>query len=244
MEEKELKTSVGQRIVILLIAVIMIGSIIASYAAIVINNSSNKGDSSSSTSKISDEKKAEMKEAYQKKAAEFAQATKSDYDKFVKYKSEVKAFNETTANENGLQTKDLEAGTGEEVKQDGSNYLAYYVGWCADESVFDSSFDDNENPTSFTRALDPAMGLIEGWVQGVKGMKIGGVRRITIPGELAYGESMEICGGKNKPLRFLVMAVAKDDSLKTLTEEVSEAQMRYQYAEADLDYDEIMKKNS
>ena len=244
MEEKELKTSVGQRIVIILIAVIMIGSIIASYAAIVISNSSSSNKDDSSSSKISDEKKAEIAEAYQKKAAEFAEATKSDYEKFVQYRTEVKAYNETTANENGVQTKDLEAGTGEEVKEDGSNYLAYYIGWCADESVFDSSFDDDSNPTGFTKALDPSMGLIEGWLQGVKGMKIGGVRRITIPGELAYGESMEICGGTNKPLRFLVMPVARDESLETLTAEVMDAQMRYQYAEHDLDYDEVMKNNS
>lgn len=238
MEEKELKTSPKQRFFIILIAIIMLGSMIASYAAIVLNNGNST--SASDSSEISDEKLAEYEEAYNEVVAKFTEKTKSDYDKFIQYKGEVKAFNETTANEEGLKTKDLVEGTGEEVKEDGTNYLAYYVGWCADESVFDSSFDDNDDPTGFGKVLDPSMGLIEGWTQGMKGMKIGGVRRITIPGELAYGDSMEICGGTNKPLRFLVMPVERSDSLEKLSEEVETASMRYQYAQYGMDYDSMM----
>ena len=84
------------------------------------------------------------------------------------------------------------------------------------------------------------MGLIEGWTQGMKGMKIGGIRKITIPGELAYGDSMEICGGKNKPLKFIVMAVEKTDELAKMSEELEEASMRYQYAQYGMDYDGMM----
>ncbi|MBR3115641.1 FKBP-type peptidyl-prolyl cis-trans isomerase [Candidatus Saccharibacteria bacterium] len=238
MEEKELKTSPKQRFFIILIAVIMLGSMIASYAAIVLNGSSGSS-SDEDSSKISEEKTAEYEEAYEKKVAEFAEKTKDDYKKFVAYKSEVKAYNETSANEGGLKTKDLLEGSGEEVKEDGSNYMAYYVGWCADESVFDSSFDDNDNPTGFSRALDPSMGLIEGWTQGMKGVKIGGIRKITIPGELAYGDSKEICGGTNKPLKFIVMAVEKTDSLTKLSDELEEAYMKYQYAQYGIDYEQM-----
>ena len=123
---------------------------------------------------------------------------------------------------------------------DDSDYLAYYVGWCADESIFDSSFNDNDNPTAFKGILDASLGMIEGWSLGVDGMKIGGIRRITIPGELAYGESMEICGGYNKPLRFLVMTVENEGKMKTLASELDEASMRYQYAQYGIDYDEMM----
>lgn len=237
MEEKELKTSPKQRFFIILIAVIMLGSMIASYAAIVLNGGSG-GDTDTDT-KISPEKMAEYEEAYNEAVAEFGEKTKGDYDKFMHYKSEITGYNEASANEGGLKSRDLVVGSGEEVKEDGSNYLAYYVGWCADESVFDSSFDDNENPTSFAKALDPSMGLIEGWTQGMKGAKIGSVRKITIPGELAYGDSMEICGGKNKPLKFIVMAVAKSDSLTKLSDKVQEAYMRYQYAQYGIDYDSM-----
>lgn len=240
MEEKELKTSPKQRFFIILIAVIMLGSMIASYAAIVLNNGGSGSSASADTEEISEEKAAEYEEAYNDIVAKFGEKTKGDFDKFIQYKSEIAGYNENSANEGGLKSRDLAEGSGEEVKEDGSNYLAYYVGWCADESVFDSTFDDDENPTAFSKILDPSMGLIEGWTQGMKGMKIGGVRKITIPGELAYGDSMEICGGENKPLKFIVMAVEKSDSLTQLSEELEEATMRYEYAQYGIDYDEMM----
>ena len=240
MEEKALKTSPKQRAVIIIIAVIMLGSIIASYAAIILNGGGASGSTDDTTNQISDEKVEEYTKAYEDKVAEFTELTNDDYSRFMEYKSEIAAYNETSANENGVQKKDLKEGSGEAVKDDGSNYLAYYVGWCADESVFDSSFDDNDNPTGFSKVLDPAAGMIEGWTQGVEGMKIGGIRRITVPGELAYGESMEICGGTNKPLRFLIMAVPKEDPLKSLSAELDEAYMRYQYAMYGIDYDQMM----
>ena len=82
--------------------------------------------------------------------------------------------------------------------------------------------------------------MIEGWNEGVKGMRLGGIREITIPGELAYGDSMEICGGYNKPLKFLVMTKAKEDPLKTLASDLDTAYMRLQYANYGVDYDEMM----
>lgn len=239
MEEKELKTSTKQRIFIALIAVIMVGSIIASYAAIVINGSKSSADDGES--QIDDAKVAQYEEEYMAKQAELADATKSDYETFIQYKGEVKAYNETSANENGVQTRDLLKGAGEKLADGDNNYLAYYVGWCADESVFDSSFDSNDNPTKFVNILNPSAGMIEGWNKGVVGMRLGGVREITIPGELAYGESREICGGTNKPLRFLVMAVANEDPLKTISEDLETAMMKVQYAYYGMDYDEIMK---
>ncbi len=240
MDEKELKTSPKQRFFIILIAILMLGSIVASYAAIVINGSQGSDSGTGEESSISEEKRQEYEDAYNKKVAEFAEATKDDFNKFIKYKSEIKAYNETSANEQGVQTKDLEVGTGRTLESGDTDYLAYYVGWCADESVFDSSFDNNDEPTAFSGILDASAGLIEGWNTGVEGMKIGGIRRITIPGELAYGESTEICGGYNKPLRFLIMTVANEGSMKTLASELNEATTKYQYAQYGIDYDALM----
>ena len=237
MDEKELKTSTKQRVIIAIIAVLMLGSIIAGYAAIIMNG--GKSSSTSDESKVDEAKIAEYQEAYNNVLAEFSETTKEDYDQFIAHKSEIKAYNETSANENGLQTRDLEKGSGDKIDEN-SNYLAYYVGWCADETIFDSSFDDNENPTAFSKILDASLGMIEGWNEGVKGMRLGGIREITIPGELAYGESMEICGGTNKPLKFIVMAKAKEDPLKSLAEKVDTAYMRLQYAQYGMDYDEMM----
>lgn len=237
MEEKDTKTSPKQRFFIILIAILMVGSIIASYAAIVVSGASS--NTVSTTPEVDEAKVAEYKEAYEKEVAKFSEKTKGDFDKFIKYKSEITAYNEAEANDSGVDIKDLKKGSGDTVSED--NYLAYYVGWCADESVFDSSFDNNDNPTAFAKVLDPTLGMIEGWTAGVEGMKIGGIREITIPGELAYGESMEICGGKNKPLRFLIMAVENNDELAELSDSLDAAYMRYQYAQYGIDYDEAMK---
>ena len=238
MEEKELKTSTKQRVVIIIIAIIMLGSIIASYAAIIING--GKTSSGSGESGISEAKILEYENDYNAKLAVFKDATKSDFDKFVAYKSEIKAYNETSANTGGVQTQDLLKGSGRKLAEGDSDYLAYYAGWCADETVFDSSFDDPSDPKAFAKILDASLGMIEGWNLGVEGMRIGGIREITIPGELAYGEQMEICGGYNKPLRFLVMVVAKEDPIKTLAEELDTAYMKLQYAYYGIDYDAEM----
>lgn len=235
MDEKELKTSTKQRVFIILIAILMVGSIIASYAAIVISGSQG---SSSDTPEVDEAKIAEYQAEYEKKSSELKELSKDDFKRFVSHKSEVvKAYNETSANEGGVQTRDIEKGSGDKVTSD--NYLAYYVGWCADETVFDSSFDNAESPTAFKGVLDPSVGLIEGWTKGVEGMRIDGIREVTIPGELAYGDSQEICGGTNKPLKFMIMAKAKEGKLAELAQEMTELQMRIQYAYYGIDYDSV-----
>ena len=237
MDEKELRTSPKQRIFIIFIAVLMVGSIVASYAGIVA--SGNQGSSSSSTGEVDEAKIAEYEEAYEKISAEFTEATKGDFEEFNQYKGEIKAYNESSANESGVQTKDLKEGDGRKLSSGDEDYLAYYVGWCADESIFDSTYNDNENPTGFSKILNASLGMIEGWKTGIDGMKIEGIREITIPGELAYGESMEICGGKNKPLKFLVMAKENTGSLGEMAAKLDEAQMKLQYAYYGLDYDSV-----
>ena len=58
----------------------------------------------------------------------------------------------------------------------------HYTGWLTNGEIFDSSVVRKE-PIEF--GLD---GLIKGWQQGLPGMKVGGVRRLKIPPELAYGD--------------------------------------------------------
>lgn len=234
MNENELKTSPKQRIVISLIAVVMLGSIIASYVAIILNNSNNNNSGESS---ISPEKVAEYENDYNEKLASFKAATQGDFDKFIQYKGEIKAYNEAAANDGPVATKDLVIGDGDEITADNANYYAYYVGWCADETIFDSSFDDNDNPKSFAKILDASLGMIEGWVTGVTGMRINGIRVVTVPGNLAYGTSMEICGGFTKPLKFMIMAKRKSEERTKMATELDNAYMKYQYALYGIDYD-------
>lgn len=235
MEEKELKTSVGQRVAIALIAIIMVGSMIASYAAIIISGSSS--GSSSDTEGIGNERIAYYEEAYYTKLNEFKNASQEDFETFWQYKGAIAGYNENAANEGGLVRQDLLTGSGRELSDGDTDYLAYYVGWCADETIFDSSLDDETNATAFSSALTGSADMIAGWTTGVIGMRLGGVRVITIPGELAYGDSTEICGGYNKPLKFLVMTVANEDPLRTLKEELSLAYTKLYYAYYGIDYE-------
>jgi FKBP-type peptidyl-prolyl cis-trans isomerase FkpA len=87
----------------------------------------------------------------------------------------------------GLQYEDKIEGTGTEA-QAGNNVDVHYTGWLqnSDGSAgkkFDSS-KDRGDPFSF--ALGAGQ-VIKGWDEGVQGMKIGGVRLLTIPSSLGYG---------------------------------------------------------
>lgn len=210
MEQKALKTSTSQRIIIAVIAILLLGSTIAAYVAIVAS-SGKKTD----TSKLEEEYTA-----IQTKVNEYSTTLSSQYfDTFSSFRSAVKAYNAESANAVGVQKTDLKEGTGRELAADDLNYFAYYIGWCPDETVFDSSFDNFSNPTSLKAPIYAGQGLIEGWNQGVIGMKIGGVREIQMPGELAYGSSREICGTTNSPLKFIVMPIV-DNHLSELESEL------------------------
>ena len=84
-----------------------------------------------------------------------------------------------------FSTLDLKVGTGAEAAN-GRNVTVNYSGWVYDPAGTDnkgSRFDAGSFP--FTVGT----GVIPGFSQGVVGMKVGGLRRITIPPNLAYGNS-------------------------------------------------------
>ena len=83
-----------------------------------------------------------------------------------------------------LQTEDILEGQGEEVKS-GDTISVHYTGTLLDGRKFDSSLDRNE-PFSFTLGAGE---VIAGWDQGIVGMRVGGKRKLTIPPNLAYGET-------------------------------------------------------
>jgi FKBP-type peptidyl-prolyl cis-trans isomerase len=81
-----------------------------------------------------------------------------------------------------LEKVDVKVGTGAEAVS-GKTVKVHYVGTLTNGTKFDSSRDRNE-PFSFRLGAGE---VIKGWDQGVAGMKVGGVRKLTIPGDLAYG---------------------------------------------------------
>lgn len=80
-----------------------------------------------------------------------------------------------------LQVIDTVVGTGDEVPV-GATITAHYTGALVkDGTIFQSSHDFGD-PVTF--GLNQ---VIAGWTQGVPGMKVGGVRRLVIPSQMAYG---------------------------------------------------------
>jgi FKBP-type peptidyl-prolyl cis-trans isomerase FkpA len=82
----------------------------------------------------------------------------------------------------GLQYIDLKVGTGA-TAQDGQTVSVHYTGWLENGKKFDSSVDRGQ-PFSFPLG---AGRVIKGWDEGVKGMKVGGKRKLIIPSNLGYG---------------------------------------------------------
>ena len=80
-----------------------------------------------------------------------------------------------------LEVIDIEVGTGETVNP-GATITAHYTGaLCKNGVIFQSSHDFGE---AITFGLDQ---VVRGWTEGVPGMKVGGMRRLIIPSEMAYG---------------------------------------------------------
>ena len=104
------------------------------------------------------------------------------------------------ANATGLKHQDLKVGDGPEAVS-GKTVDVHYTGWLEDGTKFDSSLDRGE-PFSFRLGAGQ---VIEGWDQGVAGMKVGGKRKLTIPPDLAYGQ--EGAGGVIPPGATLVFEV-------------------------------------
>lgn len=90
----------------------------------------------------------------------------------------------TTAS--GLRYEDTQAGTGAEAVK-GKLVSVHYTGWLDKAgqrgSKFDSSVDRGE---PFKFPLGAGM-VIQGWDEGVAGMKEGGKRTLYIPSKLGYG---------------------------------------------------------
>jgi peptidylprolyl isomerase len=114
-------------------------------------------------------------------------------------KPEIEFPGETPPTE--LVIEDLIPGDGAEVVA-GTTVSAHYVGvaWSTGEE-FDASWNRGE-PLDFRVGVGQ---VIQGWDQGLLGMKVGGRRRLEIPAHLAYGDRG--AGGAIAPGESLIFVV-------------------------------------
>jgi len=100
----------------------------------------------------------------------------------------------------GLIIEELVLGEGA-VAAAGQSVTVHYTGWLTSGKKFDSS-KDRDDPFVFPLG---AGRVIRGWDEGVRGMKVGGSRKLTIPPELGYGARG--AGGAIPPNATLVFEV-------------------------------------
>jgi peptidylprolyl isomerase len=84
----------------------------------------------------------------------------------------------------GLQYDDILVGSGK-MAEPGTNVSIHYTGWLLDGTEFDSSLKSGQ-PLKFQIAGGQ---MIQGFDEGVRGMRIGGKRKVRIPWQMAYGEA-------------------------------------------------------
>lgn len=108
--------------------------------------------------------------------------------------------------EGGIIIEELKIGDGYEVQPGGAVVAHYHGTLKADGKKFDSSFERGE-PIAF-----PLSGVIAGWQKGVPGMKVGGIRRLTIPSAMGYGERG--AGADIPPNSDLVFVIQLVDALQ------------------------------
>ena len=82
----------------------------------------------------------------------------------------------------GLEYEDIQEGTGASPTT-GQTAVVHYVGTLTNGKKFDSSRDRSQ-PFSFRVGVGE---VIAGWDEGVGSMKVGGIRKMTIPSALGYG---------------------------------------------------------
>jgi len=83
---------------------------------------------------------------------------------------------------NGIRYKEIKEGDGQPIKP-GQKIAVYYVGQLPDKKVFDKAIQGEGFEFTFGKGE-----VIKGWDEGLKGMTVGGKRRLVVPANLGYGK--------------------------------------------------------
>jgi len=126
------------------------------------------------------QKRQEEEQAAQQK--EQAEASEKNKTEGAAYLAANGAKEGVVTTESGLQYKELVAGEGAKAEYS-DTVSVHYKGMLTDGTTFDSSYERNE-PATF-----PVAGVIPGWIEALQLMDVGDKWELTIPSDLAYGES-------------------------------------------------------
>ena len=199
-------TTKGQRIGIWVIAGMMFLGTVGGFVAMMVAPG-NEAKDQAALKKAQDEYTKATNERKKKVEAQANELSQKYYGKFSEFSSRVGAFEAGDVKE--LVKEDLVEGEGAEVKDD-TKLAVYYIGWNAKGEIFDQSIADGKLKAPLNMDGPANTAVIQGWKEGLIGMKIGGVRELTIPANKAYGDKSQ--GDKipaNSPLKFVVMAIEK-----------------------------------
>lgn len=194
-------TSRGQRIGIWVILIVLaIGSLGIYFVSVLANNNSAKDTAALQKAETN------YQAAVQKQADDLSAKY---YPILSQYTGEVSSFDKSGVTD--LGSKDLKIGDGTEIGSS-TSYGAYYIGWNPSGTIFDQSISSGKLKTPL--AVSNNSGLISGWTKGVVGMKLGGVRELTIPADQAYGsQSPSADIPANSPLKFIILAIPTPPSV-------------------------------
>lgn len=154
----ESHTKTSTRIIIWVIALVMAAGFLGSYFLVIVENNNAKTSTAASTNSTA--------------------SSKSTSEEAIVDPSAFKVEGAVV----DLIVTDLTVGTGDEAKA-GDTVKVHYKGTIAQTGVkFDSSYDYGEPATV------SLVQVIQGWQEGIPGMKVGGKRRLVIPAAKAYGD--------------------------------------------------------
>ena len=215
-------TAKSQRIGIWIIALVLLAGTLGSFLVLILAPK-NQATEQARIEKLESEYQVVYDE-YQAKVDAInnkidTELSRQYFEEFHQQTSRIAAFDAESVT--GLTTEDLKIGDGD-VAADDSTYSVYYFGWNPSGKMFDSSF--NEDQTALGSPLDRQStgtwvfpggntgSVIDGWTEGILGMKVGGIRELTLPADKAYGEqgSGEDIPA-NTPLKFVIMLIPTPD---------------------------------
>jgi FKBP-type peptidyl-prolyl cis-trans isomerase len=185
-------TQVSQRIGIWIIAVVLTAGTLGSFLVMALSVQNESIDTA-----------AQMKE-YQEQQKQAAQLNADNSEALDGYSA--RKFDAAKATK--LKVEVIKQGTGDKIKSTDSINSSYF-GWLSDGTIFDSSNkkDSEDSPITFSLG-----GVITGWTEGLTGVKVGSVVRLTIPADKGYGASGSGIIPANAPMEFIVEIHKIDNS--------------------------------